>query len=176
MISDRWLPVPRGVGSERAADCSFRAEGRGFESRFPLQYAMTPEARPFGRASALACARSILPSPVGRQNLIRVCGVLARLIRPASDLERVPLPRRQGVRDPLPRSQMLCRTCRVATLSYPGLATCLGSARPHRTLGLETPTGSPVRASPPRAGWITARPVLGACLFNLRLDRVIIWA
>lgn len=34
-------------------------------------------------------------------------------------------------------------------------------ARPHRTLGLETPTGPPVRASPPRAGRIIARPVLG---------------
>jgi putative transposase len=33
--------------------------------------------------------------------------------------------------------------------------------RPHRTLGLETPTGPPARAGPPRAGRIIARPVLG---------------
>ena len=35
------------------------------------------------------------------------------------------------------------------------------SARPHRSLSLETPTGPPVRASLPRAGRIIARPVLG---------------
>lgn len=34
-------------------------------------------------------------------------------------------------------------------------------ARPHRSLGLETPTGPPVRASPPKAACIVARPVLG---------------
>jgi len=34
-------------------------------------------------------------------------------------------------------------------------------ARPHRTLGLQTPTGPPLRVAPPRAGWIIARPVLG---------------
>ncbi len=33
--------------------------------------------------------------------------------------------------------------------------------RPHRTLGLETPTGPPARAGPPRAGRIIAHPVLG---------------
>jgi putative transposase len=36
------------------------------------------------------------------------------------------------------------------------------TARPHRALRLETPTGPPARASPPAAGQITARPVLGA--------------
>ncbi len=35
------------------------------------------------------------------------------------------------------------------------------NGRPHRTLGLETPTGPPPRASPPQAGRIVARPVLG---------------
>lgn len=34
-------------------------------------------------------------------------------------------------------------------------------ARPHRTLGLQTPTGPPLRLGPPRAGRIIARPVLG---------------
>ena len=34
-------------------------------------------------------------------------------------------------------------------------------ARPHRTLGLQTPTVLPLRAAPPPAGRITARPVLG---------------
>ena len=33
--------------------------------------------------------------------------------------------------------------------------------RPHRTLGLDTPTGPPARAGPPRAGRIIAHPVLG---------------
>ncbi len=33
--------------------------------------------------------------------------------------------------------------------------------RPHPTLGLETPTGSPARAGPPRADRIIARPMLG---------------
>jgi len=33
--------------------------------------------------------------------------------------------------------------------------------RPHATLRLETPTGPPARAGPPRAGRIIARPVLG---------------
>ena len=33
--------------------------------------------------------------------------------------------------------------------------------RPHRSLGLETPTGSPARAGPPETGRIVARPVLG---------------
>ncbi len=35
------------------------------------------------------------------------------------------------------------------------------NGRPHRTLDLETPTGPPARASPPRVGRIVARPVLG---------------
>ncbi len=35
------------------------------------------------------------------------------------------------------------------------------NGRPHRTLDLETPTGPPARASPPRIGRIVARPVLG---------------
>ena len=34
-------------------------------------------------------------------------------------------------------------------------------ARPHRTLGLQTPTGPSLRAAPPPADRITARPVLG---------------
>ena len=33
--------------------------------------------------------------------------------------------------------------------------------RPHRSLGLETPTGPPARAGPPETGRIVARPVLG---------------
>jgi putative transposase len=33
--------------------------------------------------------------------------------------------------------------------------------RPHRTLGLDTPTGPPARAGPPRAGRIIALPILG---------------
>jgi len=33
-------------------------------------------------------------------------------------------------------------------------------ARSHRTLGLQTPTGPSLRAAPPRAGRISARPVL----------------
>jgi transposase InsO family protein len=33
--------------------------------------------------------------------------------------------------------------------------------RPHRSLGLETPTGPPARAEPPETGRIVARPVLG---------------
>jgi transposase InsO family protein len=34
-------------------------------------------------------------------------------------------------------------------------------ARPHRSLGLETPIGPPARAGPPETGGIIARPVLG---------------
>jgi len=46
---------------------------------------------------------------VGRQNLIRVCGVLAGLIRPASDLERVPLPRRSVLYPtPCPGASEIC--------------------------------------------------------------------
>ena len=33
--------------------------------------------------------------------------------------------------------------------------------RPHRALGLDTPTGPPARAGPPRGGRIIAHPVLG---------------
>ena len=39
--------------------------------------------------------------------------------------------------------------------------TYYNNGRPHRTLGLETPTGPPPRASPPQAGRIVSRPVLG---------------
>ncbi len=39
--------------------------------------------------------------------------------------------------------------------------THYNDGRPHRTLGLETPTGPPPRASPHQAGRIVARPVLG---------------
>ena len=35
------------------------------------------------------------------------------------------------------------------------------NGRPYRTLDLETPTGPPARAGPPRVGPIVARPVLG---------------
>jgi transposase InsO family protein len=35
------------------------------------------------------------------------------------------------------------------------------TGRPHRSLGLETPTGPPARAGPPEAGRIVARPILG---------------
>ena len=39
--------------------------------------------------------------------------------------------------------------------------THYNDGRPHRTLGLETPTGPPPRASPLQSGRIVARPVLG---------------
>jgi len=98
----------------------------------------------------------------------RVCGVLAGLIRPASDVELVPLPRRQGVRDPVPRSQMLYRICGVDPPSYPGLLTCLGCARPTGVMqGLIAPSVLRPRldrlfALPRhRAGRNIARPVLG---------------
>ena len=39
--------------------------------------------------------------------------------------------------------------------------THYNDGRPHRTIGLETPTGPPPRASPLQAGRIVARPVLG---------------
>lgn len=51
--------------------------------------------------------------------------------------------------------RVLCGMTRCNPVPAP---TC---GRPHRTLRLETPTGPPARAGPPRAGRIIARPVLG---------------
>ncbi len=48
----------------------------------------------------------------------------------------------------------LIRVLREYAVHYNG-------ARPHRALGLQTPTGPPPRAAPPKAGRIIARPVLG---------------
>ncbi len=45
-------------------------------------------------------------------------------------------------------------------MTSPGVAH-YNDGRPHRTLDLETPTGPPPRASPPRTGRIVARPVRG---------------
>jgi transposase InsO family protein len=48
----------------------------------------------------------------------------------------------------------LCRVLQEYAAHY-------NRGRPHRSLGLETPTGPPARAGPPGTGRIVARPVLG---------------